>query len=355
MSLTKFNNYASVSNGLSLKSKILFSGISIVAKFAFHPDGTVNRYLTNLVDIQLPPSSTPISGVTSYDHTLDSARNLWFRVFIPADSLSYSSLPVILYFHGGGFVSFSPAKLIFNALCQKLAGDLAAIYISVAYRRSPENCWPAQYDDGFDVLRFLDDVEMREKIRDFDILANADLSRCFLAGDSAGGNIAHHVAVRACESEAQFKTVRIRGLIGIQPFFGGKERTESELQMKNHGLLLNLDHTDFYWEAFLPNGSDRDHPGANVFGPSSMDLSGLGRFPPTLVVVGGLDLLQDWQRRYCDELKRLGKEVELWNIQTWVMGFMLRQSCLKLKCYLIRLRSLFINSYLRNDIISDIQ
>ncbi|KAL2892869.1 putative carboxylesterase 18, partial [Bienertia sinuspersici] len=225
--------------------KSFFSGISIVAKFAFHPDGTVNRYLTNLVDIQLPPSSTPISGVTSYDHTLDSARNLWFRVFIPAD-LSYSSLPVILYFHGGGFVSFSPAKLIFNALCQKLAGDLAAIYISVAYRRSPENCWPAQYDDGFDVLRFLDD--------DFDILANADLSRCFLAGDSAGGNIAHHVAVRACESEAQFKTVRIRGLIGIQPFFGGKERTESELQMKNHGLLLNLDHTDFYWEAFLPNG-----------------------------------------------------------------------------------------------------
>ncbi|CAO2834436.1 unnamed protein product [Amaranthus hypochondriacus] len=281
----------------SLKSRFLYAVRSIITTLAFHPDGTVNRRLLNLADIHSPPSTTPINGVTTSDHTIDPSHNLWFRLFNPINSSL--PLPLIIYFHGGGFVSFTPATTPFDTLCRKIAADLNAIVISVNYRHSPENRWPAQYEDGIDVLNFLDNGDFSVKF---------DLRRCFIAGDSAGGNIAHHVTVKACGAE--LKAIRIIGLVAVQPFFGGEERTDSELRLKD-GPGLTLGKTDFYWKAFLPSGSDRDHPGSNVFGSRSEDMSGLDLFPPTLVVIGGSDLLQDWQKRYCHGLRRSGKAVEL--------------------------------------------
>lgn len=73
---------------------------------------------------------------------------------------------------------------------------MPAIVVSVNYRLAPEHKYPAQYDDCFDVVKFLDEDSDRRKF----LPENADLSSCFLAGDSAGANIAHHVAKRACES-----------------------------------------------------------------------------------------------------------------------------------------------------------
>ncbi|XP_021740303.1 probable carboxylesterase 18 [Chenopodium quinoa] len=276
MSADKLQDNTSTCEGLSFMTKLQYSAHSFITKFAYHSDGTVNRFLVNLADIRSPPSSTPVNGVTSYDHTIDSSRNLWFRIFIPANAPSNLSLPVIVYFHGGGFVSFAPSTMPYNTFCRKIAGDVSAVVISVGYRLAPEHRWPAQYEDGFDVLKLLDDKEMREKIGVFS--ANADVSRCFLAGDSAGGNIIHHVAIRACGTH--FKTIKIRGLISIQPFFGGEKRTESELRVKNPPVLT-LAQTDFSWKAFLPIGSDRDHPAANILGPGSEDISGLESFPPT--------------------------------------------------------------------------
>jgi len=294
---------SSNSEALSLKSKLQWVAFSLISGMACRHDGTVNRRLLNIADVKSRPSATPIGGVKSFDHTVDASRELWFRLFVPVDAESHSSLPVLIYFHGGGFVSFSPSTKPFDTLCRQLAAGIPAVVVSVNYRHSPEHRCPAQYDDGFDVVKFIDGN--KDRIDSFP--AKADLSRCFLAGDSAGGNLAHHVALRAAESE--FKAVRIRGLVAIQPFFGGEERTDSELRL-GRNTRLTLERTDFYWKAFLPEGSDRDDPASNVFGPKSKDLSGL-KFPPTLVVVGGKDLLQDWQRRYCDRLKRSGKEVEL--------------------------------------------
>ncbi|CBI17027.3 unnamed protein product, partial [Vitis vinifera] len=122
---------------------------------------------------------------------------------------------------------------------------------------------------------------------------------------SAGGNIAHHVTARA--GEHNLRNLQIAGVIPIQPYFGGEERTESEIQLEG-APLVSMKRTDWCWKAFLPEGSDRDHPAANVFGPNSSDISGL-RFPKSLVFMGGLDPLRDWQKRYCGGLKSNGKEV----------------------------------------------
>lgn len=103
--------------------------------------------------------------------------------------------------------------------------------------------------------------------------------------------------------------MKLLGLVLIQPFFGGEERTKSEIELAG-APLVSTDRTDWLWRAFLPEGSDRDHEASNVFGPK--DLGELEKgFPPAIVVIGGYDPLQDWQRRYAEGLKARGKEVRI--------------------------------------------
>lgn len=161
--------------------------------------------------------------------------------------------------------------------------------------------------------------------------ANADLSRCFLAGESAGRNLAHQVAVRAAEHD--FKRVSLLGLEAIQPFFGGEERVESEIRF-SRGPFLTLDAIDWYWRAFLPEGTDKDHAAVNVFGPNAVDISGL-RFPPTLFFIGGCDPLRDRNIRYYEGLKKSGKRVYMVEYTNAVHGFSgfkeIPESCLFLR------------------------
>lgn len=210
-------------------------------------------------------------------------------------------MSLIVYYHGGGFALSSPNLFAYDNYCRKLAKQLQAAVVSVNYRLAPEYRYPTQYEDGFDALKYLD-----ANLESLPPEVNPKL--CFLAGDSAGGNLAHHMAVES--GGCEFSRVRIIGLLAIQPFFGGEERVVSEVQNPGWPLLSLVD-TDWYWNAFLPNGSNRDHAAANVFGPNStVDIARV-KYPATLVLLGGLDILNDWQRRYYNWLKDAGKEVEL--------------------------------------------
>ncbi|KAL0389561.1 UNVERIFIED_CONTAM: Gibberellin receptor GID1B [Sesamum calycinum] len=137
----------------------------------------------------------------------------------------------------------------------------------------------------------------------------------YLAGDSSGGNIAHHVAVRAAEEPG----VEVLGNILLHPLFGGQERTESERKLDGK-YFVRIQDRDWYWRAYLPEGEDRDHPACNVFGPRSRSLEGLN-FPKSLIVVAGLDLLKDWQLRYVEGLKKSGQEVTLLYLEKATIGF----------------------------------
>ena len=103
-----------------------------------------------------------------------------------------------------------------------------------------------------------------------------------------GGNIVHNVALRAVESG-----IDVLGNILLNPMFGGQERTESEKRLDGK-YFVTLQDRDWYWRAFLPEGEDRDHPACNPFGPRGNNLEAI-KFPKSLVVVAGLDLIQDWQ------------------------------------------------------------
>lgn len=294
---------------LPWKTRIFISLISTFTDAARRSDGTVNRRILSFLDFQSLPNPKPINSVSSSDTTVDASRNLWFRLFSPSIPSNFL-LPVVIFFHGGGFTYLSPASKAYDAVCRRFARKLPAFVVSVNYRLAPEHIYPSQYDDGFDVLKFLND-------NDAVLPENADLSRCFLAGDSAGANLAHHVAVRACK--AGFQKLKVIGLISIQPFFGGEERTESETELVG-SFLVSVPRTDWSWKAFLPNGSNRDHGAANVSGPNREDISGLD-FPKTIVVVGGFDPLKDWQRRYYEWLKASGKEATLMEYPNMMHAF----------------------------------
>ncbi|KAI3786918.1 hypothetical protein L1987_40998 [Smallanthus sonchifolius] len=267
-------------------------------------DGTVNRGLLKLVDFRIPSSSEPINGVNTYDVTVDPTRELWFRVFVPTQ-YPVEDLPVMVFFHGGAYIVLSPDVNIYDDVCRKFARELPAIVVSVNYRLAPEHRHPAQHDDGLDVLKFLDIEENRSKW----LPENANISRCFIAGDSAGGHIAHHVTQRA--SQFNFQKLKVTGLVAIQPFFGGEERTDSEIRLDGSAPIVSMKRTDWFWNAFMPlEPYNRDHPIINVSGPNGVDISKMD-FPATMVVVAGFDGLRDWQIRYYQWLKKSGKEAYL--------------------------------------------
>ncbi|MCL7024627.1 hypothetical protein MKW94_024017 [Papaver nudicaule] len=280
---------------------------------------------------QNPMPSQPVRGLNISDITVDPARNLWFHLYTPTEitkkspsgdtttaegGASRSLLPVFIFFHGGGFAFLSAASIGYDVICRRFARENSAIVVSVNYRLSPEFKYPCQYEDGFDVLKFIDSKQCK------DFPANADLSRCFLGGDSAGANIAHHVALRGTNHSTTFRELKIIGLIQIQPFYGGEERTESEIQLKN-APLVSLPRTDWLWKVFLPDGCDRDHEAANVFGSDKLveDMKRNVDFPHTLVVIGGFDPLKDWARRYYEGLKKCGKDVDLIEYPNGVHAF----------------------------------
>ncbi|KAG8633509.1 hypothetical protein MANES_18G111300v8 [Manihot esculenta] len=259
--------------------KLASSASSFLFNVIGRHNDTLYRFLINCFDLKTCPSKKPINGVKTTDITIDKSRNLWFRIFTPTntgDDAATAGLPVIFFFHGGGFVFFAPNSLPFEKFCRGLARQLSAIIISVNYRLAPGNRYPSQYEDGFDTLKFIDATELEG--------FSGNLRQCFLAGDSAGGNMVHHIAVNA-------------------------ERTESELRLPR-APFLTVELADWMWKSFLPEGSNRDHQAANVFGPNSVDISGV-KLPSSIIFVGGFDHLQDWQKRYCEGLKKSGKEAHL--------------------------------------------
>ncbi|KAM2308223.1 hypothetical protein COP1_030362 [Malus domestica] len=275
--------------------RLLISILTTVIDAVRRSNGTVNRRLMSLFDFKALPSDKPNNAVKTPDVMVDPSRNLWFRLYVPTTTDPASKLPPVIYFHGGGFVFFSANSQPYNDLCKRLATKLPAVIISVNYRHAPEHRYPSQYEDSMDVLKFIDTT----RIEGLD-LNNVDITRCFLAGDSAGGNLAHHVR--------------------YSHVFGGKERTESETRLAKEGLAITLEQTDWYWKAFLPEGSNRDHAVVNVFGPESSGILGV-KFPATIVFMGGFDPLQDWQKMYYQGLKKKGIQAYLIEYPNSFHGF----------------------------------
>ncbi|OVA00177.1 Alpha/beta hydrolase fold-3 [Macleaya cordata] len=137
-----------------------------------------------------------------------------------------------------------------------MATQVSALIVSVEYRLAPENRLPAAYADAIDAVKWvrnqaLDAANGEPWLRDY-----VDYSKCFFMGCSSGGNVAYHTSLQVLEMDLE--PVKISGLVLNQPYFGGSERTGSELRLIND-RMLPLVKSDLMWELALPRGADRDH------------------------------------------------------------------------------------------------
>lgn len=172
------------------------------------------------------------------------------------------------------------------------------IVLSVDYRLAPESRLPIAYEDCFSSLEWLS-----RQVNSDPWLIQADLSRVFLSGDSAGGNITHSVALKAITSTC----VHIKGLMLIHPFFGSEKRTEREMCDKGEDVKSN----DMFWGLSLPEGLNRDYFGCN-FEMLSTATKWTQKFPAVMVYVAGLDFLKERGVMYAEFLKKKGvKDVKL--------------------------------------------
>lgn len=185
----------------------------------------------SIVRSSKPSFNVPVDddgSVLFKDVLFDPARDLYLRLYKPALSSPAMKLPVFYYIHGGGFCIGSRAWPNCQNYCFNLCSRLNAVIVSPDYRLAPENRLPAGIEDGWRSVEWLKE----EGVRNEWITEVADFERVFISGDSAGGNIAHNVAVRFGSEEAKQRMlpVVVRGFVLLAPFFGGTVWTRSEAE-----------------------------------------------------------------------------------------------------------------------------
>lgn len=255
---------------------------------------------------------TPDADVASRDVTIDCSTGTWMRVYVPKRQAQV--LPLVIYFHGGGFCVGSAAWKCYHEFLAMLASRAGCVIMSVNYRLAPENRLPAAYEDGFNSVKWVGRHAASGSDEQSWWWGWCDFSRVFLAGDSAGACLAHNLAARlgstAASDSTMLKPLCLKGVILIQPFFGGEARTSSEKNaVQPPYSALTLTASDAYWRLSLPFGVSRDHPWCNPLAKGAAKLEGLW-LPPALVCISEMDILKDRNLEFCNAMKRAGKSVE---------------------------------------------
>ncbi|KAJ4727074.1 Alpha/beta hydrolase-3 [Melia azedarach] len=255
----------------------------------------------------------PIQGnpIVSKDVILNEQNKTTMRIFrpvkLPSNDNTVARLPIILYFHGGGFVLYTGSDAMCHKSCTQMASEIPSITISVDYRLAPEHRIPACYEDALDALLWVKrqalDSQGEEWLRNY-----GDFSRCYLAGRGSGGNIVYNAAIKALDMDLDLGPAKIAGLVFNQPMFGGVQRTKSEINYAADNLMP-LPSLDTLWDLSLPEGTDRDHRYCNPI----IDIphkNKIGSLPRSLIIGFGMDPLFDRQQDFVQMLALNGVQVE---------------------------------------------
>jgi len=209
--------------------------------------------------------------------------NLKIRIYIPETPAT--ALPVVLYFHGGGFVAGGLS--VVNEPLRALANDAAAIVIAATYRLAPEHKFPAATDDSFAALNWV-----AENIHHY----GGDATRIVVMGDSAGGNLATVAAIRARDEGGPSLCAQVL----IYPVIDPTAKLPSRAEFKE-GYLITAAGLDWFWQQYLASPGDAENPLAS---PSkAVSLAGL---PPTLILSTEYEVARDEGEAYGKQLADAG-------------------------------------------------
>ncbi|XP_065875861.1 probable carboxylesterase 12 [Euphorbia lathyris] len=261
--------------------------------FKVYEDGHVDRLLGSTI---VPPSlDDPETHVQSKDVVYCPQSNLSSRLYLPKSTPPNQKLPLLVYFHGGGFcieTAFSPT---YHNYLNKLVSEANIAVVSVDYRRAPEHPLPAAYDDSWTALKWVASHSNGDGPEEW-LNLHANLDHVFLAGDSAGANIAHFIGMRF--GKEKLGGINVFGIVLIHPYFGGKEAIGDE------GKILEMKSKfDALWLFTYPGVSGLDDPVINPGFDSNLSKLGCRKL---LVIVAEKDMLKFRGWDYYEKVKESG-------------------------------------------------
>ena len=210
------------------------------------------------------------------------------------------SLPVLVYYHGGGWVVGS--RNTHDGLCRLIANSGPFIVVSVDYRMGPEHPFPAAVVDSVAALNWTAD-----HIGEY----NGDADKIAVGGDSAGGNLSAVVSLIARDEKSYLP--KFQWLI--------YPATQMEMSHPSHekyaeGYFLTRPLMEYFQDHYLKNKEDkRDWRASPLLAPS---LSGL---PPALIQTAGFDPLQDEAIAYANRMNDEGRQATHTHFEGMVHGF----------------------------------
>ncbi len=197
-------------------------------------------------------------------------------------------LPVLVYFHGGGFVIASAD--VYDASARALADAAGCVVISVDYRQAPEHKFPAAVEDAYAATQYV--IENSAQL-------NIDSKRVAVGGESAGGNLATEVCLLAKERGGAMPVAQLL----VYPVSDWTSTRPSHVE---YGSSPVLPEANLPWFAgyYLPSKEDAKKVEASPIYAASF--KGL---PPATIILAQLDVLADDGKAYGEKLKADGVEV----------------------------------------------
>lgn len=248
------------------------------------------------------PDAPAVSAVTEVPIPRPgyAAGTLLARLYRPLSRGPEEALPLLVYYHGGGWCVGDVAG--YDVLCRQLAnlGDCAVL--SVDYRLAPEHPFPAAVDDAWLALAW--------SIDNADLMA-VDPTRLALAGDSAGGNLTLVTALAA--RNRNWPALRL--LLPIYPSteIGGKRPSRDAYA---DGYALDRESLKWFFTRYLPGGDGEDWRASPLRAPS---VAGL---PPIFMVSAECDPLVDEGRAFAERVREEGGEAEVLLVPGVIHGFL---------------------------------
>ena len=279
-----------------------------------HPES--RRLLDELEQLALPPIETqtldearkrlvaPEGPLEVVDNVVDEefdgpAGSVCVRRYHPRQGVP-GALNLLVFFHGGGWVIGSIDT--HEGLCRQLSNACNAVVVSVDYRLAPESPFPAPFDDCFAGLEWAE--ACRESWGVDGIIG--------VAGDSAGGNLAAAVALKALDRGAP----RVDCQVLLYPVTDSNLDTRSYFDMAD-GFGLTRKAMAWFWQHYMGE-QDASQPLA-----SPLQAESVTHLPPTYVVTAEYDTLRDEGEAYADRLQEAGVSVLRECVPGMLHGFLM--------------------------------
>lgn len=223
----------------------------------------------------------PPSPVDTMDKALPGG--ITARIYTPRGAAG--PLPLIVYYHGGGWV-FATIDT-YDASARALAEKVGAVVVSVEYRKGPEHKFPAAHDDAFAAYQWA--LKNAASLK-------ADPARVAVVGESAGGNLACNVSMMARDKKVTVPKAQVL----VYPVAGADMNTPS---YQKNAQAKPLDKPLMAWFAknYFRTPADGQDPRISLY--AKANLKGL---PPTTIITAEIDPLMSDGQLLADKLKAAG-------------------------------------------------